>query len=250
MIAGKFHEGSGLGNQLHRYIATRCLALDKGVDFGMYNTELFKGHSFFDLDMGISIENIEHEFVEQKQENEDKWDVRGYDSNILAVEDNTVIDGEFQDEKYFMHHIDKIRAWLKVKPIEMPDDLCLIYIRGGEYKYVPSLFLPKEYFDRAIEIMKSKGVKRFRIVSDDPEVVKRYFPDLEFMDDGMVHDMGRDWRMARYAKWLIIPNSSFGIFPSLLNEDAKLIIAPKFWAGYNKGYWQLEQNKYEKFTYI
>lgn len=250
MIAGYFHEGSGLGNQLHRYIATRCLALDKGYEFGMRNPELFKGASFLNLDMGKPVEGIEHEFQEQKVENHEKWDVRGYDPKVLEVKDNTVIDGEFQDPKYFMHHIDEIRDWLKVKPLEMPDDLCLIYIRGGEYKYVPSVFLPKEYFEKAINIMKSKGITRFRVVSDDPEVAKRYFPEYEFIDDFENHDMGRDWRMARYAKWLILPNSSFAIFPALLNQDAKLIIAPKFWAGYNKGYWQLESNQYPQFTYI
>ena len=43
MIAGIFHKGSGLGNQLHRYVMTRCLSLDKGMEFGMVNPELFKG---------------------------------------------------------------------------------------------------------------------------------------------------------------------------------------------------------------
>ena len=52
MIHGLIHPGSGLGNQLHRYVATRVLALDKGYDFGMVAPELFKGKDFMDLDIG------------------------------------------------------------------------------------------------------------------------------------------------------------------------------------------------------
>ena len=49
MIAGIFHQGSGLGNQLHRYVATRVLALDKGYEWGMENPELFKGKNFMSV---------------------------------------------------------------------------------------------------------------------------------------------------------------------------------------------------------
>ena len=35
MIVGTFWKGSGLGNQLHRYVMTRVLAADKGFEFGM-----------------------------------------------------------------------------------------------------------------------------------------------------------------------------------------------------------------------
>ena len=56
MIVGVFHQGSGLGNQLHRYVATRVRAADLGVDWGMlYNpdgsgkVEGFKGSSFIDI---------------------------------------------------------------------------------------------------------------------------------------------------------------------------------------------------------
>src|SRR5690348_4619876 len=56
MIAGIFHSGSGLGNQLHRYVATRVLALDKGYEFSMVAPELFKGKGFMNLDMGKEID--------------------------------------------------------------------------------------------------------------------------------------------------------------------------------------------------
>ena len=53
MIQGWFHQGSGLGNQLARLVATRVRAADLGVDWGMiYNPDgsgkdiRFKGKDF------------------------------------------------------------------------------------------------------------------------------------------------------------------------------------------------------------
>lgn len=246
MIAGIFHQGSGLGNQLHRYVMTRVLVLDKGVDFGMLYPTHFKGTSFMNLDLGKSVELGLTLWNENKVVNEYGDDLRPYDWSIKEVPDNVIIDGEFQGEKYYEHRLKEINEWLKVEPLEMPDDLCIIGFRGGEYVNVPGLFLPEEYWQKAIEIMKLKypGIK-FEVHTDDVETAKKFFPD--FM---CIHDIGLNWRSIRYAKHLIIANSSFYILPSLLNTDVKEVIAPKYWAGYNKGFWQLEQNVYKKFTYL
>lgn len=233
MIAGLFHRGSGLGNQLHRYVGTRCLALDKGEAHGMVAPELFKGASFMNLDMGGST-GLGY-WIEEP-------------SGRTVVDeptDITLADGEFQGEKDFMHHIDEVREWLKVEPLEMRDDVCVIGFRGGEYVGVPSLFLTFEYWDDAISLMKIRYPHmRFEVHTDDPQTASIFFPDYP-----ITHDVEMNWRSVRYAKHLIIANSSFYIFPSLLG-DAKEIIAPKYWAGHNKGYWQLPENNYERFTYI
>jgi len=128
MIAGIFHQGSGLGNQLHRYVATRVKALDLDVDFGMMyvpdgsgKVEGFKGKDFMNLDTGKEVRrgifhynstgNIfappdlptflpEHpmsNFVEKKVQDEFGNDIRGYDPEFNFIEDNTLIDGEFQE---------------------------------------------------------------------------------------------------------------------------------------------------------
>ena len=61
MIIGQFHQGSGLGNQLARLVATRVRAADLGVDWAMmYNHDNsgkekgFKGSSFIDLSKASS----------------------------------------------------------------------------------------------------------------------------------------------------------------------------------------------------
>jgi hypothetical protein len=248
MIAGILHSGSGTGNQLHRYVMARVLALDKGTDFGMIYPHQFKGSSFMNLDMGKEVPDYgNNHFFEKKEVNEFGDDIRDYDwSGINSIKDNTIIDGEFQGEKYYEHHLDKIDEWLKVEPLDMPDDLCIIGFRGGEYVGVPGLFLPQDYWDKAIEIMKLKYRNiRFEVHTDDPETASVFFPDLT-----CIHDIGLNWRSVRYAKHLIIANSSFYILPALLNKGVREVIAPKYHAGYNKGFWQLRQNYYKKFHYI
>ena len=245
MIVGTFWQGSGLGNQLFRYVATHVVAADLGTKFGMDNPELFKG-DFMNLDMGIAPQWLQHRFEEQRINNEQGVDIRPYDPRVKDIKDHTRIDGEFQAEKYFEHRLDEVRSWLKVEELEVPEDVCVINFRGGEYVGVPDLFLPQEYWDTAIAYMKKINRNfRFKVVTDDIETARKFFPRLE-----ITHEIGADWRAIRYAHYLILSNSSFGILPALLNQNAKVIIAPNFWAGRNVRYWKLPQNEYKSFTYL
>lgn len=259
MVVGIFHPGSGLGNMLARYVMTRTLAEDKGWNFGMLGIEHFKG-SFMNIDLGSLVDipyTIEAggrlvpistmaSFAEKKVV-ENGVDIRGWDPEINFVEDNTIIDGEFQDERYWGHKLPEITKWLDTAPLFMPNDLCIIGFRGGEYKYVPDLFLPKEYWEQAIDVMKQINPSmRFHVVTDDVETARQMLPE------GMkiTHDMSTDWRAIRGARYLIIANSSFYIFPALINNNVRKIIAPRFWGRYNTGVWATNQNYYGKFQYI
>jgi len=258
MIAGIFHQGSGLGNQLHRYVATRVLALDKGYDFSMVAPELFKGKSFMNLNMGMPF-NETYRIDKRNGKVEATFDVINgsknsywhegtnyYNPKFNFIEDNTIIDGEFQDERYFEHRLKEIDKWLHVEQIDFAPNVCIINFRGGEYKYFPELYLTKEYWDNAIEIMRQEREDMvFVVVTDDEEEAKKFFPD--FM---ITHEIGRDWRSIRYAPYLILANSSFAILPALLNDKANKIIAPKFWARRNTGEWSMPQNFYKKFLYV
>lgn len=261
MVSGIFHKGSGLGNQLFRYVATRTIAEDKGLDFGMICPENFKGYGFLDIDMGVHVPidgYMEAEggaiipvssmfsFSENKVVR-NGVDVRGYDYNVLDIQDNTIIDGEFQDEKYWGHKLPDIAKWLKTEPLFMPNDLCIVGFRGGEYKYSPDLFLPKSYWEEAIEVMKTANpMMRFMAVTDDVETASQMLP----AEVKITHDMATDWRAIRGARYLIIANSSFFILPALINNNARKIIAPLHWARRNTGVWATSQNYYGKFQYI
>lgn len=245
MIVGTFHSGSGLGNQLHRYVATRVLAKDLGIPFGMDNHENFKGKDFMPIEMGKHPQWLQHTFQEERINNEQGVDIRPYDERVKTIQKNTRIDGEFQDEKYFEHRIDEVREWLAVEPLDMPENLCIINFRGGEYVGVPDLFLPKSYWNEAIDRMREINPNMiFEVHTDDAVTARAFFPTFKIFSH-----IDLNWRAIRYAKYLILSNSSFAILPALLG-DAKMIYAPQFWAGYNVGYWKMAQNKYKRFTYI
>ena len=260
MIGGIFHQGSGIGNQLHRYVATRVLAADKGYTFGMVAPENFKAASFMNLDMGapipcswttgeggkvVPISSLAS--WEEKKIVENGVDIRGYDPEFNFVRDFTIIDGEFQDERYFEHRLDQIDQWLKVEYLGLPNNLCIIGFRGGEFRSDPDLLLTREYWQAAMKKMQRiDRTMKFRAVTDDPDFARTFLPP----EVDVVHDVATDWRMIRYAKYLIISNSSFYILPSLLNQRARKIIAPRYWARRNTGVWATRQNYYKRFSYI
>lgn len=256
MIIGIIHKGSGLGDQLFSYIVTRVIALDKGYDFGFVGKEFFKGKDFMDLDFGKDVD-LPYEVHEPSgairiQDNkiyeDDKLFIINkpyYDPEVNFVEDGTVIDGYgAQDIKYFEHRLDEIRQWLKVDPMLMPMDKCVINFRGGEFAVFPELFLTQEYWDEAIKIMRTRNPKmKFEVHTDDPELARQFFPDFE-----IISGISLNWRSVRYAQHAILSNSAFGIIPRLLSGGDT--IAPRYWARRNTKEWSLPLNYYSKFTYI
>ena len=265
MIAGIIHPGSGLGNQLARYVMTRIVAMDKDLDFGMINPQAFKGH-FLGLDMGKNVpvefdvigggevvpkNHTFNRYIEKKVI-ENGIDIRGYDfKGVADIQDNTIIDGEFQGEEYYKHHRNEINDWLKVRHTPIVNrNTCVLCFRGGEYLGTPELFLPQIYWQRAMNYMKQLNPSiDFIVATDDYPTARQFFPDLAIIDDIITrHDMAEDWKATRYAPYLILSNASFYILPAWLNTKAT-IIAPKHWARHNIAIWALEQNKYKGWYY-
>jgi hypothetical protein len=255
MIAGIFHEGSGLGDQLFRYITVRTLAEEKGFEWGMENKGNFKGADFMEPSLssfGSGAYNYEWataaKFTEKDVRDSNGLDIRSYDPEINFVKDNTVIDGSFEDSKYWGHNLDNISKWLKVEPLKFWNNECVIGFRGGEYATVPDLFLTKSYYDKAIALMRSKGITKFEVHTDDVALAQTYFPDFK-----CVHDIGINWRSHRFAQHAIIPNSAFYILPRLLQHTENpnaITIAPRYWARHNTKTWARPACFYKSFHYI
>ena len=256
MIYSYLHQGSGVGNQLFRMLAARVRAYDLGVDWAMiWNPDNsgkptgFKCKDFIQFDESKIIQTWELNEKGLKIFNEKKVldgevDTRSYDPEFNFIEDNTIIEGEFQDERYWEHREKEVNEWLKVEPLEMSDDLCVIGFRGGEFAVYPDLFLTKEYWDEAIEKMKKINPNMiFEVHTDDKETARRFFPSGK-----IIHDIGINWRSMRYAKYAIIANSSFFILPRWLNKG--ITIAPRYWARRNTKVWSLPQNYYSRFVYV
>lgn len=258
MILGIFHKGSGLGDQLFCYLAAKVTAERLGVPFTMVGE--FKGRAFIDLPAWEALDVPHHvEMPAGKIVIENDFPVyegkRDFDPEFFFIEDNTIVDGcRLQDERYWEGT--PIQDWLQTERSVVPDDLCIIGFRGGEYYTVPELGLPKDYFVEAMALMRKENPNmRFRVVTDDPDMARACFPHLE-----VTHELAMDWKQMRDAKYAIIANSAFYILPrwlahweseitDLYNQNA-VTIAPRYWARRNIREWSTSQNYYPSFTYL
>jgi hypothetical protein len=257
MIVTRIHKAQGNGNQLACYVTTRCIALELGYDFGIESPENFKGKSLFkNIDFGLPVvggitpiegepptklpEGILHYYKEKQIWHPNGSDISGYDWNLFKVKDNTKIDGTMQGIEYFQKYNKQIREWLSVEPLDIPDNVCIINFRGGEYKFVPNFFLHPQYWQNAINNMrKIRNDMIFEVVTDDPEAARQFFPDFKIS-----HEFTNDYRTIQNASYLILSNSSFAIFPAWLNKKVKEVIYPRYFGRHNisDGYWHIEQN--------
>ena len=267
MICTEFFNGQGLGNQLWMYAITRVKSLDMGTDFGIMNPQKFKGMNFIHLDFGRQVfggmgpeggpptelpNGIDYYYKEPiKRHRITNQDITEIDPNFYALMDGTKIDGNFQSPAYIRHHKDKIAEWFE--PIVRDnqtygDNLCIINFRGGEYRHMRDVFLPKSYWKKARQIMLEVNPEMiFRVVTDDYKLDAKFFAKSEIVEQ----QMSNDYISVLSSKYLILSNSSFGWFPAWLNKSAKLIIAPKYWWGYNNSeYWSTGSIMTENFSYL
>lgn len=265
MIINEIKYGQGLGNQLFCYVTTRSIAKDNGYEFGFLGTENLgdkrfnsKGLYFMELDLGTNATKVNNFYSEKftriKIQNSihdmtHGCDIRSYDEYLAKIPDNTLIEGIMQDQRYFMHNIEDIKKWLKLKPEYeeyefCKDNICILNFRGGEYKDYSELYLSKSYWINAMNNMKKINPNmKFKIITDDPTAANQMIPEVEAYH----FDIAKDYSIIKNARYLILSNSTFACFPAFTSETVKYIIAPKYWARHNvsNGYWATEQNLYK-----
>lgn len=269
MIATRFYNGQGLGNQLWAYVVTRTIAMDLGYEFGIMSPEKFKGRDFLHLDFGHCKKDkffteykfppelpsgIKHHFIERDVWYEEyKCDIRGFDEKLKKIQDSTLLSGYFQSEKYISHRRSEIKKWLQVRSEfeckeYSSENTCILNIRGGEYKNFPELLLPKKYWDDAMNNMRLVNPHlEFMIITDDVQYAQEMFPELAVKH----FSIGKDYSVVNNAKYLILANSSFSFFPAWTSNELKFAIAPKYWARHNisDGFWACEFNLYQDWSW-
>lgn len=259
MIIGILHKGSGLGDQLFSYVATRVRAYELGLPFSFVGKEYFKGKDFMVLDWGEPNEYTHHveepsgKVIIHEKHKLFVVDKPYYDPEFNFIEDGTVIDGfGAQDERYWKHRLDVIKQWVQTPPyikapIGIPPNICVVNVRGGEYRAVPELLLPESYWQSAMDYKRRLMPNMvFQVHTDDPEYVKSL---SVFKDCPVISGIKLNWTAIREARHLIISNSAFAILPAHLNPHKPHVVAPRYWAGRNVGEWRRPQNFYFKFTY-
>ena len=118
----------------------------------------------------------------------------GFDEGILRVSDNTYISGYWQSEKYFAEYrsdlikqlTPKEKRSISVRYLEDDFQKCnsvAVHVRRGDYVGI-GCQLDMEYYDRAIDLIKSKFPKEqmiFYIFSDDIDFCKEHFEKKDYI---------------------------------------------------------------------
>lgn len=264
MIITELYDGQGLGNQLWVYAASRSIAERLDLPFVLIGAERFKGNGFLHIapQVGVSAEeaaavvcredwNSFHEAIFYDRDID--YISSCFDSRVLALCGTNKLDGLFQSERYFFGDLERPKRYFtlddgwKAKN-HVPDDTCIINLRGGEYKRHKNFILPESYWKNAIEnIKRITDVHKFLVVTDDVRYARAMFPGYEVLHGGVA-----DCYASLYnAKFLIISNSSFAYFPVKTGGNSKLVIAPRYWARYTSPYrrWASPANLYESWLW-
>jgi hypothetical protein len=264
MLTTELYNGQGPGDQIWVYLTTRYIASKLGYDFGIESPDKWK-LSNLDINFGKSVlggnspeggpplilpNDIEAYYIENKEWHPGFHDcnITSFDHEVFNIKDNTKLEGYYHYSHLLEQNKGLFSEWLdfssiiKRNPVVKGKVIC--NIRGGEYKSVPDLILPKKYWDMALERL---GNPEVEIVTDDPEYAKSLIPNGKLFTGSMIEHFENLFT----AEKLVISNSAFAFFPAALG-NAETVIAPKYWSRYNvsDGFWAMEGDKYSGFTYI
>jgi hypothetical protein len=262
MIVNEFYAGQGLGNQLWCHAASRSISERLDVPFSQIGLAHFKGHDFLKLTDGLEYPHNsldltsssevfrEHIFFDEAID----YFSSGYDSRVETLAGKVKLEGLFQSEAYFYNNIDKIAGYFLLDSNitaqnKVESDVCILNVRGGEYKRHSGLILPEIYWKNAILHMKSLVPSvSFVVVTDDRRYAKALFPNYRIIS-GSVGDC---YATIYNAKYIIVSNSSFSYFPIKTSPIEKIVIAPKNWARHNdsKNRWASPANIYKDWLWL
>lgn len=145
--------------------------------------------------------------------------------------------GYFQSEKYFYDRDFIVNLFEPNRAIKQfcinACDLwgsCFIHVRRSDYLGIPDYHpnCTMDYYNRAIEVIKQKGVNQFLIFSDDLPWCRNHFvgDGFVFIDEWDFFELF----LMTYCDHAIISNSTFPWWGAWLG-NIQFVIAPKRWLG-------------------
>lgn len=286
MIVTELYNGQGLGNQLWCYFVTKIIAEKNGYEFGVMSTHKFKAKDFMTLDFGKEViggegpeggppkvlpESITNYYNEKLIRHPySNLDISPMDDYLINIPDNTKVDGVMQSYEYVKDHRDKIINSIKLdKSKEIldfsHDDICIIHIRGGDFRYTQAILDSKYYYMSMNHFKQKNSNIKFYVITDDFNYAKSLLPDVEVI--GAIttgisdphkgdHHIGGpiwiDYSILNNAKNVIMSASSFGWWPVWTNKNNPYVIAPKYWAAYryNNQYWSCGESLVDIWNFI
>lgn len=235
------HRG-GIGNVMFKLAAVIGLAKKHNVDYIFPNQFLRPG---IDPDMTRYSNNILRNinFIDRLTSPFKVWSEPQFPYIEIPYSpgENLLLDGYFQDEKYFIESKDLIinlfgcpEEFSQSVKHQIPDisNYISLHVRRGDYLKFPSRHpvLPISYYQKSV---KKLGIeKTYIIFSDDIEWCKSNF---DFIPNKIFITGTQDW-MDLYMMSLcgsnIIANSTFSWWGAYLNQNPnKQVIGPSLWFG-------------------
>jgi len=171
----------------------------------------------------------------------------------VFTEKDCYYDGYWQNSKYFEDISDEVKECFKFKlPLDkrnenlksalLSNESVGIHIRRGDYikKKRYRGICNVEYYKNAINRINEKAKNpKFYIFSNDHTWCKENLIELlkensyVFVDWNNGINSYKDMQLMTHAKYLILANSSFSWWAAYLNQQAKMICAPKQWFNCN-----------------
>jgi hypothetical protein len=244
------HLKGGLGNMLFQIAMIKSLSIDLDTTFSIPNLidnlHLINNDNLHNPKIKHSFEYLENmPFLQDINTDPPNKNINiikypfNYDQLELPKNEDFLIDGFFQSEKYFLHNKKEILNWfnfsdrikkivfekygnfLKLKPTSL-------HVRRGDYLKFPKIHYVQsiEYYRNAVDVLKPEHLLIF---SDDIEWCKN---NLNFKNCSFIENE-KDY-IELYLMSLcvnnIISNSSFSWWGAWMNNNNdKKIIGPKIW---------------------
>lgn len=176
-----------------------------------------------------------------------------------------VIKGFFQSQKY-MEPLPRLKqeyidaAEHRLASIQKECRVA-VHIRFGDYTLWPvfgvrgAACLPAEYYARAIRLIETKvQMPKYVLFSDEPEkALSLLTADHEPHRFEVIKSSsaGEDFALMATCSHAIISASTFAWWAAtLIKNPGRILIAPEYWAGFQKGIWFPPGIKSTQFNYI
>ena len=245
---------SGLGNQMFMIFNMLSYYIDYCDDYNIYydktnfKTERYYWDNIFD--------RIKDK-VSDKCDIVKKYEEKEFNYNYIPeYDEDVVLQGFFQSDKYFKHNINKIKGILDIdKKIldikkEYPEyfnrKTIAIHFRIGNYYNLQNMhpIKPVQYYLNALKELANKGVMLQdynilifcqeidnNIVNEYIKIINQNYPNMNYKK---VADNIPDWKqilLMSSCDNFIIANSTFSWMGAYLAKKGELVVAPTIWFG-------------------
>jgi hypothetical protein len=225
----------GLGNQLFQWAATKALSIKHNTDYAF-------DFSYFNSNQWNLELNKFKKIILKKHNESISLNIVTDDFYFKKIENNSILDGYWQSEKYFneINHLiredlkieNNIKEYIVNKYSVLNENTVSLHVRRGDYVNIQN-FHPLQtinYYKNAYDTINENSINVL-ILSDDVNWCKK---NIKFNNASYIENETNivDLYIMSLCKHNIIANSSFSWWGAWLNKNKnKKIVCPINWFG-------------------